>query len=107
MGTDRGQEDERPPHRVFVASFDLAVFPVARAEHERFVTATRHDVLKDRGTSRSRGRTCQSSVPAGLTRLTTAWGDQEKKSGRCDCQRKRYGNAPLAAGRRPCSRGAM
>jgi formylglycine-generating enzyme required for sulfatase activity len=26
MGTDRGQEDERPPHRVFVDSFDLAVF---------------------------------------------------------------------------------
>ena len=28
MGTDRGQLDERPPHRVFVDSFELAVFPV-------------------------------------------------------------------------------
>ena len=26
MGTDLGQEDERPPHRVFVDRFELAVF---------------------------------------------------------------------------------
>ena len=28
-GTDRGQEDERPPHRVLVDPFELAVFPDA------------------------------------------------------------------------------
>ena len=49
MGTDRGQEDERPPHPVFVESFELAVFPVTRAEYERFVNATGHDVPKDWG----------------------------------------------------------
>jgi formylglycine-generating enzyme required for sulfatase activity len=39
MGTDHGQEDERPPHRVLVESVDLAVFRL-RAEYERFVNAT-------------------------------------------------------------------
>ncbi len=47
MGTDRGQEDERPPHRVFVDSFELAVFPITRAEYERFVAATAHELPKD------------------------------------------------------------
>jgi len=47
MGTDRGQPDERPPHRVFVDSFDLGIFSVTRAEYERFVDATDHDVPKD------------------------------------------------------------
>ena len=33
MGTERGQEDERPPHRVFVDGFELGVCPVTRAEY--------------------------------------------------------------------------
>jgi formylglycine-generating enzyme required for sulfatase activity len=49
MGTDRGHEDERPPHRVFVDSFNLAVFPFTRAEYERFVNATGHGEPKDWG----------------------------------------------------------
>jgi formylglycine-generating enzyme required for sulfatase activity len=39
MGTDRGQEDERPPHRVYVDRFELAVFPVTRAEYGCFASS--------------------------------------------------------------------
>ena len=47
MGTERGQEDERPPHRVFVDSFELGVFPVTRAEYQSFVDATDHELPRD------------------------------------------------------------
>jgi len=47
MGTDRGLEDERPPHRVFVDPFELGAYPVTRAEYERFLTATGHDLPRD------------------------------------------------------------
>jgi formylglycine-generating enzyme required for sulfatase activity len=47
MGTARGQEDEGPPHRVFVDSFEFAVFPVTRADYEGFVTATGHELPRD------------------------------------------------------------
>src|SRR5438128_11485528 len=35
MGTERGQDDERPPHRVFVDPFELGVYPVTRAYYSR------------------------------------------------------------------------
>jgi len=47
MGTELGQDDERPPHRVFVDAFELGVFPVTRAEYERFVSATKHEPPRD------------------------------------------------------------
>src|SRR5207248_7105119 len=47
MGTDRGQEDERPPHHVFLDSFELAVYPITRAEYGEFVSATGHELPKD------------------------------------------------------------
>src|ERR1700730_7012761 len=47
MGTERGQEDERPPHRVFVDAFELGVFPVTRAQYEGFVDATDHQRPRD------------------------------------------------------------
>ena len=47
MGTDQGQEDERPAHRVFVAAFELGVYPVTRAEYDAFLTATGHELPCD------------------------------------------------------------
>ncbi len=47
MGTSLGQQDERPPHRVFVDPFELGVYPVTRAEYERFVNATGHELPRD------------------------------------------------------------
>ena len=47
MGTPLGHEDERPPHRVFVDGFELAACPVTRAEYERFVDDTRHELPCD------------------------------------------------------------
>jgi formylglycine-generating enzyme required for sulfatase activity len=43
MGTERGQDDERPPHRVFVDPFELGAYPVTRAAYEDFVAATEHE----------------------------------------------------------------
>lgn len=47
MGTTLGHEDEGPPHRVFVDSFEIGVYPVTRVEYERFVDGTSHDVPCD------------------------------------------------------------
>ena len=47
MGFDGGQEDEAPPHRVFVDGFELGAFPVTRAEYERFLDATDHERPRD------------------------------------------------------------
>lgn len=42
MGSDDGDEDERPAHRVDVDEFYIAVHPVTNAEYARFVTETGH-----------------------------------------------------------------
>ena len=47
MGTSLGHEDERPPHRVFIDSFELGVCAVARQEYERFMNATGHEAPCD------------------------------------------------------------
>src|SRR5712691_2171022 len=47
MGTELGFEDERPPHSVFVDRFELGVCAVTRAEYERFVDATNHELPRD------------------------------------------------------------
>src|SRR5579872_3081294 len=47
MGTERGQHDERPPHRVFVDPFELGVCPVTRAAYEEFMSATGHEEPRD------------------------------------------------------------
>jgi formylglycine-generating enzyme len=47
MGSDTGQEDERPVHRVHVDTFEMAVYPVTRAEYARFLDATQHQTPRD------------------------------------------------------------
>lgn len=47
MGSRDGQEDEAPVHRVVVAAFELAIYPVTRAEYAAFLTATRHPEPRD------------------------------------------------------------
>jgi formylglycine-generating enzyme required for sulfatase activity len=47
MGSDRGQDDERPVHRVRVDGFEMAIYPVTRAEYARFLTDRRHEPPRD------------------------------------------------------------
>jgi len=42
MGSDAGQENERPVHRVWVEPFELAACQVTNAEYARFLAATQH-----------------------------------------------------------------
>jgi formylglycine-generating enzyme required for sulfatase activity len=42
MGSDEGDDDERPVHRVDVGAFDIAVQPVTNREYARFVRDTGH-----------------------------------------------------------------
>jgi formylglycine-generating enzyme required for sulfatase activity len=42
MGSDDGEPDERPAHRVHVDGFTIGVQPVTNAEYARFVAATGH-----------------------------------------------------------------
>jgi sulfatase modifying factor 1 len=42
MGDDNGRDDERPARRVWVDSFELAVFQVTNANYARFLAATDH-----------------------------------------------------------------
>jgi formylglycine-generating enzyme required for sulfatase activity len=47
MGSDDGQEDERPVHRVWVDAFELAVYPVRCDEYAAFLGATGHEPPRD------------------------------------------------------------
>jgi sulfatase modifying factor 1 len=47
MGSDAGQDDERPPHEVYVDAFDAAIHPVTRAEYDAFRRATGHTAPRD------------------------------------------------------------
>ena len=47
MGSDSGQDDERPVHRVYVDAFEMSVHPVTRGEYARFLEATGHDAPRD------------------------------------------------------------
>src|SRR5437016_9322762 len=42
MGSDSGQDNERPVHRVWVDAFELAACQVTNAEYARFLAATKH-----------------------------------------------------------------
>lgn len=47
MGSVEGQEDEAPVHIVTVDAFELAIYPVTRAQYQAFITATRHPEPRD------------------------------------------------------------
>jgi formylglycine-generating enzyme required for sulfatase activity len=47
MGSDSGQDDERPPHRVSIDAFEMSVYPVTRGEYARFLADTGHDLPRD------------------------------------------------------------
>jgi formylglycine-generating enzyme required for sulfatase activity len=47
MGSETGQDDERPVHEVEVDGFEMSVFPVTRAEYAAFVDATGRDAPRD------------------------------------------------------------
>ena len=47
MGSDRGQDDERPVHIVHVDAFEMAIYPVTRVQYARFIEATGHDAPRD------------------------------------------------------------
>jgi len=42
MGSETGQENERPVHRVWVEGFELAACQTTNAEYARFLTGTQH-----------------------------------------------------------------
>lgn len=42
MGTDDGDEDERPPHRCHVSAFSLSVHAITHQQYAAFVRATGH-----------------------------------------------------------------
>ena len=47
MGSDSGQDDERPPHRVRVHAFEMSIYPVTRGEYAAFLAATQHEPPRD------------------------------------------------------------
>src|ERR1700732_3053962 len=44
MGSETGQDNERPVHRVWVDAFDFAICQATRAEYEQFIAASRHRI---------------------------------------------------------------
>ena len=44
MGCDTGRDDEKPVHRVWLDSFELAAYQVTNAEYQRFLAATKAPV---------------------------------------------------------------
>jgi sulfatase modifying factor 1 len=47
MGSDAGQDDERPVHRVFVDGFQIAVCPVTRAQYAAFLHDSGREAPRD------------------------------------------------------------
>ena len=47
MGSDAGQDDERPVHRVHVDAFEMSIHPVTRGDYARFLAATAHAQPRD------------------------------------------------------------
>jgi formylglycine-generating enzyme len=97
MGSDEGQEDERPVHDVFVTAFEMAVHPVTEAEYAEFLEATAHDRPREwleigRGHSTSGDARAPGPLPeAELPVVGVSWFDAQAycawRTGRGDAVR--------------------
>ncbi len=47
MGSNAGQDDERPVHEVSVDAFECAVYPVTQTEYAEFLHATDHEAPRE------------------------------------------------------------
>jgi sulfatase modifying factor 1 len=47
MGSEAGQDDERPVHHVHVDAFEMSRYPVTRREYAAFLAATGHTAPRD------------------------------------------------------------
>lgn len=47
MGSEAGQDDERPVHEVSVDAFECAVYPVTQAQYAEFLHATGHEAPRE------------------------------------------------------------
>jgi sulfatase modifying factor 1 len=47
MGSEAGQDDERPVHPVEIAAFDCAVCPITQAQYAEFLRATGHHAPRE------------------------------------------------------------
>jgi formylglycine-generating enzyme len=66
MGSDEGQDDERPVHAVHADAFELAVHPVTESEYAGFLHATGHESPRewlDVGRGPDRGAGALSDAP--------------------------------------------
>lgn len=82
MGSDEGQDDERPVHEVEVDAFECAIYPVTVEQYAEFLRATGHEEPRDWGIDHD-GRTSRSvrpttaSLPLDLPVTGVSWLDAQ------------------------------
>jgi sulfatase modifying factor 1 len=69
MGSDAGQDNERPVHRVWIDSFCLGACQVTNAEYAQFLSATQH-----------RKPLWEYAARGGLEQKLFPWGDEPPES---------------------------
>ena len=86
MGSTTGQADERPLHRVWVEAFEMAVYPVTRAQYKEFLQSSKQQPLP-----RDWNNPLFTSPDQPIVRVLTADGIRHPKE-KADFQLKRSGN---------------
>ena len=104
MGSTDGQDDEAPVHDVDVDEFEMAVFPITRAEYERFMTATGHEPPRDwslTGVHGSRSACGRRQLGRRRGLLRVVWRrTAAHRSGVGTRRTRRRGRRPIPVGRR-------
>ena len=98
MGSEIGQDNERPVHKVWVDAFDLAACQVTNADYAQFLEAAEHP--KPLALGRSEITIIPNSrswPPPGSTPPPTAPGSRASPAAIIASQAKPNGSAPLAA----------